>query len=256
MTIRPLLAALVLYCGRGLAQNPPPSLTTVFNFTGGGDGGNPNAPLLIGSGGVLYGTTYWGGAKNCGAVFSLTPPATPGGTWTEALLYSFQCDEDGANPNTRLVLGNGGVLYGTTYGGGYYETGTAFSLTPPASPGGAWTKAKIYNFYGSFPPNGYGPDPANGLLIGPAGVLYGSALYGGGSDFGCVFALAPPASQGKRWGERTIYCFEDGGVFPQVSWNPHVVLGGDGLLYGTTRAGGDYGGQYGDGTVLYLKFVF
>jgi hypothetical protein len=118
MAIRRFLTVLLICSAYGAAQYPPPGLTTIYNFTGGTDGGNPDAPLVIAEAGVLYGAAYWGGEKNYGAVFSLTPPASPGAAWAETVLYSFQGGKDGANPSTRLVLGSGGVLYGTTYGGG------------------------------------------------------------------------------------------------------------------------------------------
>src|SRR5580698_174488 len=79
-------------------QNPPPSLTTIYSFTSGTDGGNPDVPLIIGEGGILYGATYWGGNKNYGAVFSLTAPASPGGTWAEAVLYSSKAATMGSIP--------------------------------------------------------------------------------------------------------------------------------------------------------------
>ncbi|MGA2574639.1 MAG: hypothetical protein ABSH24_01290 [Bryobacteraceae bacterium] len=40
-----------------------------------------------------------------------------------------------------MVIGKGGVLYGTTSGGGALTEGTAFLLTPPATVGGEWTSA-------------------------------------------------------------------------------------------------------------------
>jgi hypothetical protein len=52
------------------------------------------ASLAIGTGGVLYGTTSAGAGTcfpypGCGTVFSLAPPASPGGAWTESVLHSF-----------------------------------------------------------------------------------------------------------------------------------------------------------------------
>ena len=41
------------------------AVTTLYNFTGGDDGGNPQASLTIGPDGSLYGTTS-GGGSNCG----------------------------------------------------------------------------------------------------------------------------------------------------------------------------------------------
>jgi uncharacterized repeat protein (TIGR03803 family) len=216
------------------AQNPPPSLTTIYSFTSGTDGGNPDVPLIIGEGGVLYGATYWGGNKNYGAVFSLTAPASPGGTWAEAVLYSFQGGNDGFNPDTRLAMGSGGVLYGTTNGGGKYNYGTAFSLTPPASPGGPWTKAEIYPF---FVADGTYPDD---MAISPAGVLYGNTLDGGA--WGCcgtVFAIVPPASPGGRWIESVLYTFPTQPDPLAGVYQPHVVIGKNLVLYGTICLGGE-----------------
>lgn len=58
---------------------------TLWSFTGGSDGGNPEQPdsLLMDESGALYGTAYTGGANNafcdadgCGVVFKLIPPAS------------------------------------------------------------------------------------------------------------------------------------------------------------------------------------
>jgi hypothetical protein len=48
-------------------------LSTLYSFTG-SDGANPSAGVVVGSGGVLYGTTPSG----WGTVFSLTPAAATG----------------------------------------------------------------------------------------------------------------------------------------------------------------------------------
>jgi uncharacterized repeat protein (TIGR03803 family) len=149
-------AIALLMCGAyGAAQ--PPGLTTIYNFSGTSDGGNPHAPVVIGEGGVLYGTTWSGGAHSLGTVFSVTPPASPGGAWTETVLYSFQGGTgDGASPNSRLVTGSAGVFYGATAGGGM--GGTLFSLTPPASPAGQWTEAVIH-FFGATANDATVPNP-------------------------------------------------------------------------------------------------
>ncbi len=125
------------------------------------DGSNPGAGVTIGAGGVLYGTTQFGGTvpacgqeePGCGTVFSVTPPASAGGAWTEAVIYSFSSSgTDGYYPGSNLVIGSGGVLYGTTSKGGTgFDAlcGTVFSLTPPATSGGAWTEAVLYTFPGT-----------------------------------------------------------------------------------------------------------
>ena len=151
--------------------------------------------LAMGSKGVIYGTTTFGGAHGYGSVFSLTPPASPGGAWTETTLYSFQGAPDGAQPNPWLVIAANGALYGTTYFGGVRcplddldGCGTVFSLTPPASPGGAWTPKILY----AFTDGSDGGWPATGVTLGPSGVLYGSTTVGPGLIYGgIVFSLQP-----------------------------------------------------------------
>jgi len=104
------------------------------------DGSYPNA-IVIGKGEVLYGATQFGGSgsegctsstdpSGCGTVFSLTPPTAPGGVWTEAVLHSFTGGHGGQEPNSGVVIGGNGVLYGTTLGPSGGGGGTAFKLKP------------------------------------------------------------------------------------------------------------------------------
>jgi len=156
----------------------------------------------------FYGTTFRGGAgtlcayytvvTGCGTVFQLTQAAS-GEAWTETVLHSFTgLDGDGAFPAGSLVVGGNGSLYGTTqYGGsatfgspctsnGASGCGTAFVLTPPAVPGGAWTESVLHSFTGT---NGDGAIPEGPLLLSPTGVLYGTTSAGGTANYGTVFSL-------------------------------------------------------------------
>jgi uncharacterized repeat protein (TIGR03803 family) len=51
----------------------------VYNFTGGSDGGNPEAAVIFDQEGVVYGTAYYGGNEGCyrnngcGTVWKITP---------------------------------------------------------------------------------------------------------------------------------------------------------------------------------------
>jgi uncharacterized repeat protein (TIGR03803 family) len=68
-------------------------LEELVSFCPESDQASPSTPygnLVIGPGGTLYGTSYYGGTAGYGTVFSLTPPAAAGGAWTETVLYSFQ----------------------------------------------------------------------------------------------------------------------------------------------------------------------
>jgi len=114
------------------------SFTTLYAFQTSGT--FPTGPLVIDSGGVLYGMTGYPGATTPGTVFSLTPPTIPGAGWTEMVLWNFGGSGDGSHPAGGLVLGSGGVLYGSTSQGGQYNRGMVFSLTPPAVPGGSWVE--------------------------------------------------------------------------------------------------------------------
>ena len=226
----------------------------LHSFTGGSDGAVLLGGVVMGGGGVLYGTTLHGGGGarcddgtlGCGTVFSLTLPASPGAAWTEAVLYSFTGASDGGLPCAGVTIGAGGVLYGTTIAGGTFDWGTVFSLTPPASPGAAWSETVLH----SFASGRNGASPYAAVVIGPGGGLYGTTSTGGTAECGTVFTLKPPASPGGAWTEGTLYsfaCAPDGNG-PVAS----VVMGGDGALYGTTGSGGDGNCSSGCGTVFSL----
>lgn len=101
--------------------------TVLYVFPG--ENGNARGPfgsLLAGPTGTLFGMTPSGGSGSCqvggwlgcGTVFQLTPPATPGGTWTHTTLHDFAGGTDGAIPYSSLTFGPRNALFGTTYGGG------------------------------------------------------------------------------------------------------------------------------------------
>jgi uncharacterized repeat protein (TIGR03803 family) len=228
--------------------------TVLHNFiSGGSDGFGPNAGVAIGSGGVLYGTTDAGGAFGWGTVFSLTPPASPGGAWIETVLYNFSNGIGGAVPYAGVTIGNGGVLYGTTYGFGTSDKGTVYMLTPPGIPGGTWSVKSLHTFTG-YPRDG--ANPYAGVVIGSGGVLYGATQTGGsssacGSTIGCgtVFSLTPPTSPGGAWTETVLHSFTGSdGFFPRGS----LLVDSTGLLYGTTAAGGSGPPFTSPGTVFSL----
>jgi len=185
---------------------------TLHTFTGPpSDGAEPQAALAVGPGGALYGTTYYGGPGvcatsggiefGCGTVFQLTPPTVSSGTWAYAVIYNFTgADGDGALPVAGVVVGKNGAIYGTTSSAGsatpacpasYYVVagcGIVFELTPPSSPGGAWTETVLHAFTGE---NGEGAIPLAGLALSSSGVLYGTTSAGGAAGRGTVFAIEP-----------------------------------------------------------------
>jgi uncharacterized repeat protein (TIGR03803 family) len=235
-----LLLSVFMNGWRVAAQTPTFTVLHRFNPRQ-GDGFLPEGGLAIGPDGTVYGTTGNGGTAGHGTVFALTPPSAPGGDWTETVLYSFKDSPDGNFPMAGLALGAGGVLYGTTTYGGAAGKGTVFSLSPPA-PGTSWAEAVLW----SFGTGSDGANPAASLTIGGNGQLFGTTPLGGGSGFGCVFALRPPASPGGAWSESLLWSFDGAsGQFPQMSG---VTAGRDGILYGSTGSGG----ADGQGTVFSL----
>jgi uncharacterized repeat protein (TIGR03803 family) len=227
------------------------SFTVLYRFQGDGDGWRPATAPTQGGGGVLYGMTAGGGGtlcppgmpgpKECGTVFTLTPPAPPGNRWRKTTLYRFQGGSDGVVgfgfPQGGPVVGNDGFPYGTTYSGGT-GSGTAFKLTPPGGPGRPWQETIIHNFAGGSDGSG----PWNPLVIGADGAYYGSTQTGGspncfgGSGCGTLFKLTPPAAAGGAWKETVLYRETQAGLLP----NPGLTPFG-GAFYLTTQGGGDSG---------------
>jgi uncharacterized repeat protein (TIGR03803 family) len=159
------------------------TLTTVHNFDK-SRGSRPESALVEAGNGDLYGTTYQGGSLNDGAIFQITP----GDTLT--MLYSF-CSAipvgcpDGEFPQSALVLGTDGSLYGTTDAAGdpiNEGSGTLFQITT----GGALTL--LYVFCETSPCTD-GAGPQGGLMQATNGIFYGTTS-GGGAGGGTFFSLS------------------------------------------------------------------
>jgi uncharacterized repeat protein (TIGR03803 family) len=105
-------------------------LTALYSFTNGVDCAGPFAGLIQGSDGNFYGITRYGGRKEAGGIFKITP----GGILTP--LYTFTNGLDGERPYGGLVQGSNGNLYGTTEFGGVSGSGagTFFQLSLADSP--------------------------------------------------------------------------------------------------------------------------
>jgi uncharacterized repeat protein (TIGR03803 family) len=235
--------------GRGtIFQLTPPTgggdwtETILYNFAPLPDAAFPSSELVMDQNGNLYGTALQGGANNLGAVYQLSPPAGPGASWTETVIYSFNGD-DGTLPSGRLEFDANGTIYGTTDGGGARQEGTVFSLTPPAKAGDPWTEAVLYSFSGGRD----GGNPTAGVIFDNQGRLFGPASTGGsgGPDFGGVlFRLDPPAGGSGAWTETVLYSFGGPNGFRSLS----QLVRKNGAMYGTTSAGG----RFGIGTVFVM----
>lgn len=144
-----------------------------------GDGGLPEAGLIMDEAGNLYGTTSTGGSHNfdcglgCGTVFEFTPVA--GGGWTESVIYEFPGPTPG--PDGGLIFDSAGNLYGS-------NAGSVFELTPAAR--GGWNQTTLY----TFPLRDGFPVYAQGnLVFDSEGNLYGTTGAGGFSGSGTVYQI-------------------------------------------------------------------
>lgn len=202
------------------------SQSTLYAFTGGADGGNSQAGLLMDGQGNLYGTTYSGGSAGNGVVFKLTPPKKGQTAWKQQVLWSFAGDADGAQPTCTLTMDAAGNLYGTTQWGGSGVVGTVFKLAPPADGEKKWTKTVLYNFTG----NHDGGQPSGRMLLGSDGHLYGTTAGYGEFNVGNVFKLS--AVGGGNWAFSVLHAFAGGsdGEVPRDG----LIQGPDGRLYGAT----------------------
>jgi uncharacterized repeat protein (TIGR03803 family) len=105
--------------------------SVLYNFSGGQDGGNPAAGVIIDNMGRIFGTASTGGSGlpfPGGVIFRLTPPVNQGDPWRETVLHAFG-GPDGFRSLSQLVR-RAGSFYGTTSLGGLNGTGTVFVLTP------------------------------------------------------------------------------------------------------------------------------
>jgi uncharacterized repeat protein (TIGR03803 family) len=173
--------------------------------------------------GNLYGTATTGGSSNIGVVFKLT---RSNGTWTETVLHDFS-GPDGAYPGSGVIFDQAGNLYGTTGGGGQFDLGTVYRLSPSGS---GWTLTTLYSFRGIRD----GEYPEATLVFDGAGNLYGATLVGGPGGGGTVFRLSP---SGGGWSFSVLYSFtghvlneSDPGVYNAL------VLDAAGNLYGADYA--------------------
>jgi uncharacterized repeat protein (TIGR03803 family) len=211
--------------------------TVLYSFTGGADGGNPSASVILDAAGNLYGTTAYGGVSNAGTVFKLDP------SLIETVLYSFTGGADGANPYASLITSGcpgsaDTCLWGTAENGGTGSVGVvytvdlsnnSYSVAHTFTGGdGAFPYANLTYACSYFGPNAYC-------------YVFGVTVNGGPSNAGTIFALdasSPPNFY-------IAYTFSGGldggdpyaGLLPAIC-NRNDVYNFDACLYLTTVAGG------------------
>ncbi len=225
------------------------SFQVLHTFTGGSDGAAPTAGLTKDAAGNFYGTTSGGGSDTCtfgcGTVYKLV---RHGSSWVLNTIYEFTATNHGPfSPQSRVIFGPDGSLYGTTVNGGSCGggewCGTVFKLQPPAtfcrSVMCPWTLTLLHQFAGGDD----GAFPYSDLVFDPSGNIYGTTSGDGDSSCmvipgvtgcGTVFKLTRNAD--GTWTNHTLYEFQGGsdGGRPFVG----VVFDQAGNLYGVTAYGG------------------
>jgi len=197
--------------------------SVLYSFGGLPDGNSPTGGVTIDAVGNLYGTTYYGGANNRGAVFELSPS---GGGYTEAVLYSFAGGVEGEYPVAGVILDPNGKLFGATTLSD--RGGTVFELSPS---GGGWTYTVLWHHFND---SGTEGGPTGNLALDSAGNLYGATQGGGKFNQGQVFKLMPGI------GGYTYTDLHDftGGANDGSGPRGNVALDTNGNLFGTTWQGG------------------
>jgi len=202
--------------------------TVLYNFTGGNDGGNSAAPVVLDWVGNLYGTTAFGGAHDAGVVFKLDPSGH------ETVLHTFTRGPYGNQPDEAgVILDEFGNLYGTTAFNAAGGQGAVYKLDASGN------ATVVYAFPG--PAEGQYPR-ASGVIFGSDGHLYGATNYGGRHGAGVLYQMDADGD------EKVLYTFDfiTANGFGQPDQG--VIRDSDGNLYGATFIGqADVG--YGFGVV-------
>jgi uncharacterized repeat protein (TIGR03803 family) len=206
------------------------------------------------------------------ALLTVVPANLPSVAFTNLHLFAGGTS-DGTGPDSALIQGKDGNLYGTASSGGSSYEGTIFrsSLTGTLTdfysfsgaagsyPNGGLIQTLNGNFYGtaqqggangdgalfritnsttvsllySFAGTADGQGPVDSLVQGVDGNFYGTAFAGGTYTYGSVFQVLPSGTVNLLYGFTGIA----DGANPVAG----LVQGSDGNFYGTTTSGGAYG---------------
>jgi uncharacterized repeat protein (TIGR03803 family) len=195
-------------------------------------GSYPSDGIIVGPDGTLYGTTVTGGSLNGGTVFALVPPAPGQSDWTFATLHEFDgASTNDRNPESRLLLGADGALYGMD---SVAVAGTIFRIKRSKT---GWAYRALYHFTQD-------ATLKNGLAQDDQGRLYGVSQSGGANNRGFLFRLSPPPAAGGDWVYKALHHFSDDAADAANPQGTPVLR--DGALYGQA-----YSNVAGEGSVVF-----
>ena len=240
-----LIAGLGLtMAGRVTAQ----TFSTLHSFTTrsvtNSDGVGPAGGLIL-SGNTLYGTAQFGGSSSQGTVFAVNTDGTGFTTLHEFTALQNNTNSDGAQPMAGLVLSSN-TLYGTASGGGSSSNGTVFAVNTDGT--GFTVLHSFTAASGHAYTNSDGAFPYAGLILS-GNTLYGTALGGGRSGAGTVFAVKTDGTDFT-----VLHTFGAFSTSDPLINSDGTYLHGGLLLSGNTLYGtAEFGGRSGLGTVFKLN---
>jgi len=151
---------------------PEGTFEKLFDFFAFFDGGNPEAGLVEGPDGLLYGLTSEGSSG--GTLFQFDPEVL-----SFNVLHQFLSSTDGSSPVGDLLLHSDGSFYGTTTEDGSGE-GTLFRYNMNTG----------FEVLHSFDPDADGSAPNGALAEDEVGTLYGFCNQDGGLGGGTAFKFS------------------------------------------------------------------
>ncbi|HTZ70535.1 MAG TPA: choice-of-anchor tandem repeat GloVer-containing protein, partial [Acetobacteraceae bacterium] len=214
---REITCAAMMLCAVGLPLRAlgKATNTTLYNFTNGSDGRNPQFGLTK-LGATIYGGTVYGGANGQGVYFSITDS----GQFT--IVHTVTGNGD-ATPYEPMLAANG-ALYGY---GCNSESCVLYRMTPDGA------QNIVYAFTGE-----NAPLIPEGVPVELNGKFYGISEEGGSANAGVVFSVS---KAGKM---EALHTFDvKDGADAQTGL---TIM--DGTLYGVTSQGGPE--NSGDGTAF------
>ncbi len=162
--------------------------TVMYNFGGSPDASNPYATLTL-VGNTLFGTTYYGGTGNKGALFSIN---INGNGYKK--IFDFT-GANGANPNIGSLKFEGNRLWGMASNGGAHNNGIVYSIDTNGSA-----------FIDRFDFNGTVGATPDGQLTFYGPSLYGETTFGGFRGDGIVFGADTNCFMGSTLVTSNITC--------------------------------------------------
>jgi len=161
-------------CGSIVGLTPSGVLKANYSFSCKAGGSYPDGGVIVASDGNLYGTTSEGGTHKKGTIFKFDTTSK-----TVSFIYNFgSVADDGSIPESPLVQGTDGNLYGTTGFGGVHQSGTLFQFTL------AGDYKQLYSFKEQFLGG-----VTSGLMQHTNGLFYGTTQGGGGFNSGTIYTL-------------------------------------------------------------------